>query len=77
MVSRRNSIAVCGQLVGVDPSCHTYLQSNQIACQPLTLDGAEGDLVFTPHGCVARDWMQIGARYSIVSEPMHVMEAAE
>lgn len=33
-VSLQNSIAVCGRLVGVEPSCHTYLQAYVVRVTP-------------------------------------------
>lgn len=75
-VSRRNSIAVCGQIVGAVPSCHTYMQLYQIDVVQED-DGAEGTLTFWPKNHAAADWMQIALGQSVKSEPMVVMEAAE
>lgn len=73
-VSKRNSIAVCGEIVGAVPSCHTYLQLNQIACDQTEL-GAEGPLVFRPLTREAADWLHVKVGESILSEPMRVVEA--
>lgn len=60
-VSKRNSIAVCGTLVGTEPCCHTYLQLNQIDWKG-TPEGAEGLLQFRPTTPKAAEWMRV-ARY--------------
>lgn len=72
-VSRRNSIAVCGDGVR---KCHGFLQRNEIRYEATEL-GAEDVLVFTPTNSASADWIQIALGQSMKSEPMIVMEAAE
>lgn len=67
-VNKRNSVAVCGSLVGVEPSCHTYLQANQITYEPR--DGANGTLYFTPTDQKRADWLRIKVGERIESAPM-------
>lgn len=74
-VSPVNSIAVCGQLVGVEPSCHTYLQQEQIACYG-TDRGAEGTLTFEPRSEKAADYMGLPLGDSLESPPMQETEIA-
>lgn len=60
-VSLDNSIAVCGLLVGVQPSCHTYLQSGEIDVRADTLNApvdANQPLVFIPLSPAARQWFE-------------------
>lgn len=72
-VSRRNSVATCGDGVR---KCHGFLQRLEITYQMGEL-GAEDVIVFTPTSDAAADWMQIALGQSVKSEPMVVMEAAE
>lgn len=67
-VSKRNSIWVCGTIVGAIPSCHTYLQLNQITVIE-TLQGAEGMLTFTPRSREAADWMHLPIGRDLESGP--------
>lgn len=73
-VSRQNSIGTCGQLVGSEPSCHTYLQANQIAYEMDPDVGAEGVIVFTPKTQTAADWMRVALGERLISPPMHQVE---
>lgn len=68
VVSKRNSIAVCGQLVGSEPSCHTYLQNHQIAWSH-DGRGAEGALLFVPKTQAAADWMHMLPLRALESKP--------
>lgn len=74
-VSKRNSVAVCGVLVGADSSCHTYLQNHSIAWNGGQL-GAEGTLTFQPISKAAADWMRVAIGQTIESPPMVDMEEA-
>lgn len=74
-VSRKNSIAVCGELVGVDPSCHTYLQNHQIDAGFQASYGAEGELFFTAKTQAAADWLRVQVGEQIESRPMVAVEA--
>lgn len=49
-----NCVAVCGRLVGSMPSCHTYLQRNDISWE----GDAEGDLRFTARTPAAQRWLE-------------------
>lgn len=64
-VSKRNSVAVCGQLVGVEPSCHTFLQQNQIDWW----GDAEDMLGFRPLTAPAADWMRVAIHRRVCSMP--------
>lgn len=75
--SRKNSIAVCGQLVGVDSSCHTYLQQSQIKIVIDIALGAEGDLTFIPLTAHAADYMRVAIGKAVESPTMFTIEAAE
>lgn len=69
-VSKRNSIAVCGTLVGTEPSCHTYLQRCEIRCHVHHEGyGAEGDLFFQPHMKIAADWLRTERMHGVESGP--------
>ncbi len=69
-VSKRNSIAVCGQIVGAVPSCHTYLQSCEIRCHVHDMSiGADGDLFFQPHTQIAADWLRVEHMHCLASGP--------
>lgn len=76
-VSRVNSIAVCGQIVGAVPSCHTYLQLREIEVSTFAMIGAEGVLTFIPTTKAAADWMKVKFNERIESAPMIQIEAAE
>jgi len=76
-VSRKNSIAVCGVIVGAVPSCHTFLQNHSIQWMADEGLGAQGPLVFTPINREAADWMHVAIGQSVHSEPMSVYEASE
>lgn len=71
--SRKNSIAVCGVLVGAVPSCHTYLQQSQIAVNALELV-AEDTLRFTPKTKQAAEWMRVQVGHTLVSPVMVATE---
>lgn len=75
-VSRKNSIATCGELVGTEECCHTYLQTRQITVGSGIL-GAEAELYFTAETKGAADWMRIALGEQIESRPMIDMELAE
>lgn len=75
-VSRKNSIAVCGQIVGAVPSCHTYLQSHAIVVF-IGFEGAEGDLKFTPTTQQSADYMRVKVGETVESPIMQHMETAE
>lgn len=74
-VSPVNSIAVCGQLVGVGESCHTFLQRGEIAVSG-TAVGAEGTIEFEPRIQKAADWMGIPLGDSLESPVMQHTEIA-
>lgn len=62
-VSLANSISVCGLLVGVQPSCHTYLQQQQIVVEATPdhccdLVDANHQLRFVPKTAAARKWIE-------------------
>lgn len=69
-VSKRNSVAVCGLLVGSEPSCHTYLQLNQIAWSGGPRR-AQGTLTFWPKTQRAADWLGVTINHRIESPVMH------
>ncbi len=73
-VSRTNSIAVCGVIVGAVPSCHTYLQQSQILVQFDKGLGAESRLTFTPLSVNAAEWMRVRVGEAIESDPMQRIE---
>jgi len=68
-VSRTNSIAVCGQLVGTEECCHTYLQQSEIAVG-VTEYGAESQLWFEPMTPRAASWMAIELGHVLASPVM-------
>lgn len=74
-VSRTNTVYVCGQLVGSTPSCHTYLQLNQIDYD-VDERGAEGPILFTPKTRVAAEWLKVKLGEQIVSPVMLETEIA-
>jgi len=67
--SRKNSIAVCGKLVGTEECCHTYLQQHQILVEFDPHLKAEGELTFHPQNPKAREWMKLGDQFAISSSP--------
>lgn len=76
-VSRRNSMAVCGDGVR---GCHGFLQRHEITAHSKEQNGTEGTLVFVPISLQAADWLRVGilGKYrSIESPPMVEMETAE
>lgn len=72
-VSRRNSIAVCGD--GVN-GCHGFMQRHEVSVF-IGLEGAEGDLKFTPHTQASADWMRVKIGETVESPTMFQMETAE
>lgn len=74
-VSKRNSVAVCGELVGVEPSCHTYLQANEIDWEDGPL-GADGTLTFIPVTGRAAEWLRVKRLAQIESPVMLETEIA-
>ncbi len=64
-VSKRNSVAVCGDGVR---GCHGHLQRNEIRFEAFT-DGAEGLLVFQPKTSKAADWMRVLIDLTVCSMP--------
>lgn len=75
-VSKRNSVAVCGQL-GNGHECHGLLQRKQITYSANDPAGAEGTLYFMPMDQKARDWMKLNDTHGLESPPMRDLEAAE
>lgn len=75
-VSKKNSIAVCGQLVGTEECCHTYLQQSAIIVNHTDL-GAEDTLFFEPTSKQASDWIGIDNGSIFISPTMCEVEAAE
>jgi hypothetical protein len=73
-VSRFNSVAVCGGLVGVEPSCHTYLQSKAIRYMAYE-GGAERLLAFFPMTPQAAEWLRVPLHERLESYPMSEVEA--
>lgn len=73
--SRKNSIAVCGEL-GNGHECHGKLQRVEIAVE-MSEHGAEGPLRFTAKTPAAADWLKVKVGETIESLPMVYMEAAE
>jgi hypothetical protein len=69
-VSRKNSVALCGD--GVQ-GCHGFCQRHQIAVGASIL-GAEAELVFTPETESAAEWLRIKVGEQIVSPPMQETE---
>lgn len=67
-ITKKNCIAVCGTIVGAVPSCHTYLQLNQIE-ERATTAGAEGLLEFRPLTRAAADWMRVPIGQWVASLP--------
>jgi hypothetical protein len=75
--SRKNSIAVCGKLVGTEECCHTYLQQHQILVEYDPHLKAEGELTFHPQNEKAREWLKLGDQFCISSSPRRETEIAE
>lgn len=74
-VTRQNCVAVCGD--GVN-GCHGFLQRNAITFAFVDdALGAEHTLIFQPRTATAADWMQIADGFTMVSEVMFQLEAAE
>lgn len=70
-VSKQNSIATCGQLVGTEQCCHTYLQQNRISVGfRFPSLGAESDIIFTPLAPAPADWMCLPYGDSLISPVM-------
>lgn len=65
-VSKRNSVAVCGDGVR---GCHGYLQQNQIGWCGETEAVAEGLLKFQPRTRLAADWMRVERDQWVCSMP--------
>ena len=77
-ISKRNSIAVCGDGTR---GCHGMLQQYDIHCwapgDDLTRPDAESVLEFWPRLKKASDWMHIAPGAHLVSPPMQETEIAE
>lgn len=69
-VSRKNSIAVCGD--GVE-GCHGHLQAHRVQFGA-GQRGAESTLVFTPVAQIAADWLRVKVGESIESPPMRNLD---
>jgi hypothetical protein len=69
-VSRKNSVAVCGDGVR---GCHGLLQRHEVIHGAGVL-GAESTLMFTPVTLRAADYMRINKNETIVSPPMRETE---
>lgn len=74
-VSRKNSIAVCGQL-GNGHECHGLCQRYEVVIE-MPPEGAEGPLRCTAKTRAAADWLKVKVGETIESLPMVYMEAAE
>lgn len=70
-VSKRNSIAVCGN--GIE-GCHGFLQRLQIDAEYTEL-GAEGRIVFRPRTPQAMEWLKLHDHAVIESAPMSEYQA--
>lgn len=70
-VSKKNSIAVCGDGVR---GCHGFCQRHEIAVSVWD-ERAEGLLVFEPVSIAAQDWLCVKAGESIASPVMVEIEA--
>jgi len=74
-VSRRNSIAVCGDGVR---GCHGLLQRKAITFGWAVEIGAEGNLHFVAETPTAAEWLRVRRRgYVIFSPVMHETEQAD
>ncbi len=67
-VHKRNSVALCGKLVGTEVCCHTFLQQAEIDYYATPL-GAEGLLQFKPKTQAAADWMRVERDRWVCSMP--------
>lgn len=67
-VSKRNSVAVCGTIVGTEQCCHTYLQQAEIKWHEGPF-GAEGLLRFIPTTQRSADWMRVPIEFNVCSMP--------
>lgn len=67
-VSKTNSIAVCGELVGTEVCCHTFLQQSEIS-YTVGIYGAEDVIAFCPRTIQASEWLQIPIYQVIESGP--------
>lgn len=74
--SKRNSVAVCGQL-GNGHECHGLLQAKRITYDMSEKLGAESTIYFMPMDEKARDWMKLKTEHGLESSPMRDVEAAE
>lgn len=72
-VSKRNSIAACGD--GVQ-GCHGFMQRHEILVYDFDL-GAEGTLIFIPTNERATEWLGLKQGMHIESPVMLEMETAE
>lgn len=72
-VSKRNSIAVCGQ-IGNGHECHGRAQRKQIVITYPDDRKAEGALCVTPRDAATADWLRIKLGEDLVSPPMREME---
>lgn len=66
-VSKTNSIAVCGTIVGAVPSCHTYLQAKAIS-YTVGIYGAEDVITFCPRSEQAAEWLKLPI-YQVLESP--------
>ena len=73
-VSKRNSVAVCGDGV---LGCHGFLQRHEIDVWTEDVQLAEGTLTFTPTTERAAEFLRIKLGEDIESPPMLAMETAE
>lgn len=71
-ISRKNSIAVCGDGVR---GCHGFLQRHEIYVNFGAMVDAEAELLFQPATQAAADWVCVGLREVIASPLMVEMEA--
>lgn len=67
-VSKTNSIAVCGQLVGTEQCCHSYLQAHEIS-YTVGLYGAEDVIQFCPRTEAAAEYLQVAIYQILESGP--------
>lgn len=72
-VSKRNSIAVCGQLRN-GHECHGRCQRKQIVVTWPDEAKAETTLTFTPTDAASADWLKVKLGEEIVSAPMREYE---
>lgn len=64
-VSKRNSVAVCGDGVR---GCHGFLQRNEVRWEETSL-GAEDLLTFRPMTRKSADWMRVELYFEVCSMP--------